>query len=222
MSSSDDLLATRRSLLGRLADWGDHESWQEFFNTYWRLIYNVATKSGLSDAEAQDVVQETVLTVAKKIGDFKSHPALGSFKGWLLTITRRRIADQFEKRAKVGVQLSAASNVASTSDPPKHRLGSEDTNRTSTVERVPDPASLVLEDCWEEQWQQHVLNAAIERVKNRVSPKQFQMFELYVLREWPVGKVAKTLGTNSGQVYLAKHRISSLLKRERERLEAQM
>lgn len=220
MSSSDDLLATRRSLLGRLADWGDHESWQDFFNTYWRLIYNVAIKSGLSEAEAQDVVQETVLTVAKKIGDFKSHPALGSFKGWLLTITRRRIADQFEKRGKASIQPSAASSVAP--DQPKRGLESDDTNRTSTVERVPDPASLVLDDCWEEQWQQHVLNAAIERVKNRVSPKQFQMFELYVLREWPVGKVAKTLGTNSGQVYLAKHRIASLLKRERERLEAQM
>jgi RNA polymerase sigma-70 factor (ECF subfamily) len=222
MSTSDDLLGTRRSLLGRLKDWGDHESWQDFFNTYWRLIYNVGIKSGLSDAEAQDVVQETVLTVAKKIGEFKSHPALGSFKGWLLTITRRRIADQFEKRWKIGVQPSAGYPVASAPGRLKRGLQSEDTNRTSTVERVPDPASVLLEDCWEEQWQQHVLNAAIERVKNRVSPKQFQMFELYVLREWPVSKVAKTLGTNSGQVYLAKHRISALLKRERERLEAQM
>jgi RNA polymerase sigma-70 factor (ECF subfamily) len=222
MSSSDDLLATRRSLLGRLADWGDHESWQDFFNTYWRLIYNVATKAGLSDAEAQDVVQETVLTVAKKIGEFKSHPAPGSFKGWLLTITRRRIADQFEKRGRIGVQPSRIPQTASGPDPLRRAPQSDDTNRTSTVERVPDPASVALEDCWEEQWQQHVLNAAIERVKNRVSPKQFQMFELYVLREWPVRKVAKTLGTNSGQVYLAKHRISSLLKRERERLEAQM
>jgi len=56
----------------------------------WRLIYSVAIKAGLSDADAQDVGQDTVLSVAKKIGEFKSDPALGSFKGWLMLITRRR------------------------------------------------------------------------------------------------------------------------------------
>jgi RNA polymerase sigma-70 factor (ECF subfamily) len=54
-------------LLVRLKDWGDQKSWQDFFDTYWRLIHSVAIKAGLSEAEAQDVVQETVLTVAKKL-----------------------------------------------------------------------------------------------------------------------------------------------------------
>src|SRR6266542_633634 len=99
---SDEFIPTRRSLLARLKNWDDQESWQDFFNTYWRFIYSVALKAGLSDAEAQDVVQENVLTVAKKIGEFKSDPAIGSFKGWLMLLTRRRIADQFEKRRKAG------------------------------------------------------------------------------------------------------------------------
>ena len=222
MSSSDVLLATRRSLLGRLANWSDHTSWEEFFNTYWRLIYSVAVKAGLSDAEAQDVVQETVLTVAKKIGDFKSQPEVGSFKGWLLTITRRRVADQFEKRGKFGASKPANAPASSRLDPPRRGIESRDSTRTATVERVPDPASEKVEACWEEQWQQHVLNAAIERVKDQVSPKQYQMFELYVMREWPVGKVAKTLGVNAGQVYLAKHRIAALLKKERKQLESRI
>jgi len=219
MSSSDGFLSTRRSLLGRLANWGDQESWQEFFSTYWRLIYSVAIKAGLSDAEAQDVVQETVLTVARKISDFKSHPDLGSFKGWLLTITRRRIADQLEKRAKFAT--SAHSPAAAVAQPLKGGIDPGDSTRTSTIEGVADPASVGIDAYWEEQWQLHVVNAALERVKNQVSPKHFQMFELYVLREWPVSKVAKTLGVSTGQVYLAKHRISSLLKKERARLESQ-
>lgn len=219
MSSSDALLSTRRSLLGRLANWGDQRSWQEFFDTYWRLIYSVAIKAGLSDAEAQDVVQETVLTVARKIGDFKSQPALGSFKGWLLTITRRRIADEFEKRAKFAT--SAHPPAETVLRLPKRGIESEDSTRTSTVERVPDPAIVGIDAYWEEQWQLHVFNSAVERVKNQVSPKQFQMFELYVLRDWPVSKVAQTLAVSAGQVYLAKHRISSLLKKERARLESQ-
>ncbi len=66
-------LSTRWSLLTRLKNWDDQESWKEFFDTYWRLIYNVAIKAGLSDAEAQDVVQETVLTVAEKLRS-RTHP----------------------------------------------------------------------------------------------------------------------------------------------------
>ena len=81
-----------------LANWDDQRRWQEFFDTYWKLIYSAARKSGLTDAEAQEVVQETVITVAKNIDKLKYDPAIGSFKGWLLQITRWRIADQFRKR----------------------------------------------------------------------------------------------------------------------------
>ena len=51
-----ELLPTRRSLLVRLRDWEDQSSWRDFFNTYWKFIYGVAIKSGLSDSEAEDVV----------------------------------------------------------------------------------------------------------------------------------------------------------------------
>ena len=216
VNSSDEFIPTRASLLGRLKDWGDQASWQDFFDTYWKLIYSVALKAGLSDHEAQDVVQETLVTVAKKIGQFKSDPALGSFKGWLLLITRRRIADQLEQRAKL-----SETRVSGTGRPPERLSGdADDSTRTATVERVPDPATFNLDACWEGQWQENLLRVATERVKNQVSPKQFQMFELYVLREWPVRKVAQTLGVNTGHVYLAKHRVSLLLKKEIRKLEA--
>jgi RNA polymerase sigma-70 factor (ECF subfamily) len=211
--SPDEFIPTPQSLLLRLKDWADQKSWLEFFDTYWRLIHRVAIKAGLSDTEAQDVVQETVLTVAKKIGDFKSDPAVGSFKGWLLQITRRRIADEFEKRRKAG----QSSLLSGAYEPPA--ASADDSTRTRTAERIPDPASFSLETCWDEEWQRNILDAATERVKGQVSPKQFQMFELYVSREWAVQKVAATLGVNVGQVYLAKHRISRLLKREVRKLE---
>src|SRR2546422_4185516 len=102
-----DFLPTRRSLLSRLKNWNDQASWKEFFDTYGRLIYRVATKAGLTDAEAQDVVQETVIVVARKIPGFKYDPALGSFKSWLMLITRRRIEKQLKKRMPVGVLASA-------------------------------------------------------------------------------------------------------------------
>ena len=74
---------TRASLLSRLKDRDDHVGWQEFFDTYWKLIYGVALKAGLNDSEAQDVVQETVIYVAKKLPDFRYDPEKGSFKSVL-------------------------------------------------------------------------------------------------------------------------------------------
>ena len=56
-----DLIPKRKSLLGRLKDFEDNESWRDFFNTYWRLIYGFATQRGLNHEEAQEVVQETIV-----------------------------------------------------------------------------------------------------------------------------------------------------------------
>jgi RNA polymerase sigma-70 factor (ECF subfamily) len=93
-----DFLPTRRSLLSRLKSCDDQTGWQEFFETYWRLIYGVAIKAGLNDAEAQDAVQETVIAVSKYIGEFTYNPEKCSFKTWLLRLTRQRVWRQLQKR----------------------------------------------------------------------------------------------------------------------------
>jgi RNA polymerase sigma factor (sigma-70 family) len=200
---SSGLLATRRSLVERLENWDDRQRWQEFFDTYWKLIYSAARKSGLTDTEAQEVVQETVITVAKNVGKLRYDPAIGSFKGWLLQITRWRIADQFRKRQPADAK----------------RFGSRDDRETATIERVPDTNAADLNALWEKEWQENLFTAALARVKRKVDPKQFQIFDCYVRKEWPAQKVATELRVNVGQVYLARHRISALLKREIKLLE---
>jgi RNA polymerase sigma-70 factor (ECF subfamily) len=195
-----ELLATRRSLVERLGDWNDRKRWQQFFDSYWRLIHGTARKAGLTDGEAQEVVQETLLTVAKKIEQLKYDPEIGSFKGWLLTITRWRIADQFRKR-KPDAQRAGLT-----------RRGSE--AGTATIERIADPAALDLEAVWDEEWRKNALAAAVARVKRKVDPRQYQVFDCYVFKQWPPQKVASELRVNVAQVYLIKHRIGALLKKE--------
>jgi len=198
-----DLLPTRRSLLSRLRDWDDEESWREFFQTYWRLIYEVALKAGLGDAEAQEVVQETVISVAKQMPGFRYDPARGRFKGWLLQITRRRIADQVRRR----MQASGASGGL-----PEETLSMEH------IDSLPDPAGGDLEAIWDAEWERHLFNAAVERVKKQVNPEHYQLFDLYVIQKWPVKKITATLGVSAGQVYLARHRVGGAMKKELARL----
>ena len=200
-----EFIPTRRSLLTRLKQWDDQESWQEFFNTYWRLIYSVARRSGLGDSEAQDVVQETVAAVARQIPQFKYDPQLGSFKSWLLLITRRRILDHLRKEYR---RVKVAE--------PSPRDGA----RTSTLERIPDPSGDVLEQIWEEEWKQQLFDGALQRVKRQVEPRHFQIFDCYVLKEWPVKEVAKTFDVSASRIYLIKHRIANLIAKEVHKLEA--
>ena len=92
---------------------------------------------------------------------------------------------------------------------------------TATIERLEDPRSADLDDFWEREWQENLLSAALQRVKKRVDAKQFQIFDCYVRKEWPAQKVATELGVSTGQVYLARHRVTALLKKEIKALEKQ-
>lgn len=103
---------------------------------------------------AKEVVQETVLGVAKRIGEFETDPARGSFKAWLLQQTRWRIADQFRRRYQ-------AAQTAGRCRPTSSEPLSEATGR-ATVDRIPDPAGPGLDRAWDEEWAEHVRRTALE------------------------------------------------------------
>src|ERR1043165_5901394 len=82
---------TRKTLIEKLDNWSDWSSWDEFFRTYSGFVWHVARKSGLSDDEANDVVQETFIGVAKNLQKKKFDTSQGSFKSFLLNQARWRI-----------------------------------------------------------------------------------------------------------------------------------
>jgi RNA polymerase sigma-70 factor (ECF subfamily) len=208
ISAGDEFIPTRQSLLSRLKRWDDQESWRDFFDTYWKFLYSIAVKSGLSDDDARDMVQETVVAVAKGLREGRFKAAEGSsFKAWLKLIVQRRVASHLRRH-----RLPVAEPTP----------GSEETGLTPLLEKVPAHEAGVVSEVWEEEWGRNLADAAIERVKRRVGAKQFQMFDLYALKEWPVGEVARTLHANIAQVYLAKHRVTALIKQETERLRKRM
>lgn len=192
-------LQTRVSLLSRLRDLEDKESWQTFFDLYWRLLYNVARRAGLDDADAQDVVQEAVMAIAREIPQFHYDPQRGTFKQWLFRFLRRRIADHYRRLNR---------------QPARAGMSPE------TLERKGDAADAILprggddlDAAWEQEWERSVLDAAIAQVRAQANPKHFQVFDYCVLKEWPVSRTAAALGMNPALVYLARHRVSQAVKR---------
>jgi RNA polymerase sigma-70 factor (ECF subfamily) len=204
-SGPDELAPTRQSLLERLRNLEDHAAWQEFFDTYWKLIYCAAIKGGLSDDEAEEVVQETVIGVARKMETFRYEPQTCSFKGWLMHVTRRRIIDHLRKRQ---------------TRPPSFVPIKADTDTTETALQVPDAAAQqAFESMWDEEWEKNLVDAAMERVKQKVNPKHYQIFYLHHVKNMGARDVGQLMKVSAAKVYVVCHRVGRLVKREVEGLE---
>ena len=199
-------IQTRPSLLNRLSTGDDAEGWQEFYRVYGKLVRDFAIKAGLSDTEADEVVQETAIAVARHLPEFRYDPEVCRFKTWLLNQTSWRIKDQLRKRQRAERHLDRTPAEAADKD------------RTATIERVADPATLNLDALFETEWRKNLLEAALEKIKTKFSLKQMQIFDLHAQKEWPARDVAKSLGVTLANVYVTKHRVSAALRKEMERM----
>lgn len=202
---TDSLLPTRASLLTRLRDCQDQAGWREFFDSYWRLIYSVARKSGLQDSQAQDVVQNTFIYLSRRMPNFRYDPARGSFKSWLRVVTRSRI-HEFLRRERQAEGRVVESLPGSGED---------------LLESIPDPSGDALDELWQREWEENLVATALRRVRAKVSSQQLMIFRLAALGDLPVAQVARKLDVNIAQIYLARHRVGKLFKAEIERLRAE-
>jgi RNA polymerase sigma factor (sigma-70 family) len=205
-SDTVSTMRTRPSLLLRVQSWEDSASWNEFHRLYRKLVYGLARRSGLSHSDAEDVTQEVFKRVAETIHAFESNPDRGSFRGWLMNLTRWRITDKFNSKPK--------------NEHHSARSADDTANRTATIERVPDGANGDAD--WEKEWQRHVLDAACERIARRVKAQHYKVFDLYIRQQWPVTKIAEALGTTPATVYVIAHRLTKQLKAEVELLKTQL
>jgi len=190
-------IQTRPSLLNRLKEGDDVESWQEFYRVYGKLARDFAIKAGLTDTEADEVVQETAIGVARNLPGFSYDPKVCRFKTWLLNQTSWRIKDQLKKRRRGG-QAS----------------GQAGSGGTAAMDQVADPSAVDLDALFEDQWRSSLLALALERLSDKFSLKQIQIFDLIVVKEWPAGEVAQSLGVSLANVYVTKHRVAVAVKRE--------
>jgi RNA polymerase sigma-70 factor (ECF subfamily) len=217
-SDEPNSIRTRSSLLNRLKAGDDTDSWQEFYRIYGKLVRDFAIQAGLTDAEADDVVQETTIAMARHLPAYRYDPKVCRFKTWLLNQASWRVRDHFKKRKKEAA-WTACYNGQPGSEP---KPSGEDTSRTSTIHRVPDAGATDLDAVFEAEWQKNLFAAALERVRGKFSLKQFQVFDLLVSKEWPAGEVARSLDISVANVYVTRHRISAAIKKEIRRLESQL
>jgi RNA polymerase sigma-70 factor (ECF subfamily) len=197
-NEGDERIPTKATLLGRLKNSKDQSSWQEFFDIYSKLIYGVARKAGLNDEEAQEVLEATMGLVAQQMPTFTYNPMIGSFKAWLLNLTRLQIITRSLKRRSPSGQSSQ--NKAVT-----------EAKTSETVDRV-----------WDTEWQTHMTEAAITNVRRRLDPKKYQIYDFCVNKKWSPEKVAGAFGVSMEEAREAVDSITKMIEVELKRLEREM
>jgi RNA polymerase sigma factor (sigma-70 family) len=189
---------TRGSLLLRLRDRRDDQAWSQFVEIYKPLIYQVARRKGLQDADAADVVQEVLRSVASAIQRGGYDPAKGSFRPWLYTIVRNLTVNSLAVRSR----------------------GPRGSGETEVLLRLAEePAHDTDSDLFELEYRRGLFHWAIERVRGEFSSLAWQAFWRTGVEGQSPGIVAEALGTTIGTVYYYKSRVIAKIRRAIESIE---
>ena len=178
--------------------------WKAWFARHGGKLLLFARQQARYPDDAEDLVQETVVSVSKSIETFQYEPQRSSFKGWLFTIIKRKFIDlrRSQKRKKhflhtdldqSAAEISMMSAEASQGEGPDQQL-------------------------WERDWEAFVKERTFKRLKERFKIEYLQIFDLAVNREWSTSRIAEHLKISKASVYLKLHRMRRALKKERQTL----
>lgn len=184
---------TRPSLLLRIRHADDKTAWHEFFEIYAPLIHSYARYLGLQDADALDLTQEVLQTIAAKASHFDYDPGRGSFRGWLRTVTRNKLRDLADRRQR---------QPAATGD----------SGFQAVLREQADPQS--DEHIWNQHHQWHLFLWAAQKVRVDFRPSTWEAFWNVTVENQPVRQVAQQLGVSVGAVHIAKSRVLARLREQ--------
>ena len=196
-----DSPATRASLLVRLRDGGDAGAWEEFVHLYAPVIYGFARKRGLQDADAADLMQEVLRSVAAAAQRLEYDPARGTFRGWLFTVTRNKVFNFLQGRRR----RVLASGDSGVRDQLEQHAGSDG--------HAPGE--------WEADYQRTLAARAMERIRGEFQPATWQAFQLTAVEGAAPAEASARAGLSVGAVYVAKSRVIARLRQEIEAMQGE-
>ena len=184
--------ATSKTLLHRVRDARDEAAWQDFFRIYSPLLERYARSHGLTAADAEDVRDQCLAVVARKMPAFEYERAKGGFKGWLYRIARGKVIDHLRR--------------------PQARQA-ETRELGALVDHEPTP-----DQVWEDGWRAEHLRYCLEIARAKESERTYAAFELLLEHDLSVPEVCERLGLNANQVYKAKSRVLARVREAYERI----
>jgi|SRR6516164_2562879 RNA polymerase sigma-70 factor (ECF subfamily) len=189
----NDSPATRASLLVRIRDPRDGSAWSQFVDIYAPLLYGFARKAGLQDADAADVTQEVLRSVAGAVTNLEYDPRRGSFRGWLFTIARNRLRN-FQSRK-----------------PPDSGSGDSGVHERLQQLAAPEQGQAAW---WDQEYERQLFQWAAARIRRDFEESTWQAFWQTAVEGKSGKEVARELRISLAAVYLAKSRVLTRLKEQ--------
>lgn len=190
---------TRASLILRLPDAADVSAWDEFVAVYGPLVFRVARQRGFQAADAEDLVQEVFLAVARQVREWLDRPDRGRFRAWLLRIARN-IAVNLLTRKPFGA-TGRGGDIAH-----------------DELTEIPEEADDLSSEFGVE-YRREVYRWAAEQVRQAVSPATWQAFELTHVAGIPIAEAARRLNISVGNVYIGRSRVMNRMRELAEQFE---
>jgi RNA polymerase sigma-70 factor (ECF subfamily) len=189
---SDEIASrTGSTLLVLLRDPGDPAAWSAFVARYGPRIYGWCRGRRLQEADAQDVTQNVLLKLVKKLRTFTYDPQKGTFRGWLKTLTYHALSDYLESRQRQGTGTGDSAI--------QERLQSEEDRRD-------------LLRSLEEAFDLEVWAEAQARVQFQVTPRDWKIFQELTVPGRRAADVAEQFEATVAAVLMAKSRVKKLLR----------
>ena len=185
---------TRASLILRLPSAADAEAWRQFVSIYEPFVYRFARRGGLQDADARELVQNVLLSVARAVGRWRPDGDRGKFRTWLFRIARNQLIDVSRKRHSAAVARGGTSMLGVLDQLPAGSGWSSDDVRLSH-RRV-------------------LFRWAADRVMATVHDVTWRAVWMTAVEDRPVDEAARALCLSVGAVYIARSRVMSRLRDE--------
>lgn len=169
----------------------DSQGWERLVSIFAPVVYTWCRKSGISESDAPDLVQDVFATVARKASSFQRQNEGDSFRSWLATITRCRVIDHVRKKKKETLGIGGTG--------PLRMLQQSPQEIESTISWFSAESVLVRQ--------------AIQQVECEFEPVTWKGFWLTTIESRSSAEVSEQLGISVASVYQAKSRVLRRLRK---------
>ncbi|NQZ58793.1 MAG: sigma-70 family RNA polymerase sigma factor [Lentisphaeraceae bacterium] len=196
-----DTHSTRETLIQRLSNCYDEQSWEEFVRYYRGFIFAVVHRSGLSYEDSQDVTQDVVVRAWKALPQFEYRKGECKFRSWLMTVCRNCMFDYAKSK--------------------RGRLEKLRVDVSVDVLTLCGSSAAEIDVIAEVEWKKHIAELALESVIEDFSETVLQTFYLHA-EELSVREISERLGISENNVHVYRARVRKALMKEIFRLENQL
>jgi len=181
---------TDYSLIDRVKDMSNGASWLDFMRIYQPVVYRLARRRGMQDADAHDIVQQVFASISRSLASWKPAKDQPPFRAWLTTIARNAITTALTRRRPD--QGTGSSSVA------------------DVLEQVPNAEQTNTELIMEAR--REIVRWAAKQIRPEFTELTWDIFWKTAMQEFSVAEVSKSTGRSIGAIYVTRHRVLSRLK----------